>query len=249
MAGWDWLRRFWGHAEDGLISLLYPPICPICDQALAEHTGLFCPPCLAELAGGSPNACPRCAGIVGPYQDLSRGCLACKKQRFHFEGAVRLGLYEGRLRDAVLRCKHHSGEILAELLGKVFALARRDRFDELGADALVPVPLHWRRKWWRGYNQSEAIARGLGSVLGLPVCTGWLKRVRNTPSQHLLPPSKRKGAMKGAFRARQVPALAGRTVLLVDDVMTTGGTSDEAAGALLEGGAGKVIPVVLARAS
>lgn len=216
---------------------------------MGDHSTWFCRACLAQLEADNHNTCPRCAHTIGPYQDVSKGCPACRNNKFHFKGAVRLGLYEGGLREAVLRCKHHSGEMLAELLGKVFASLRGEQLKAFQADALVPIPLHWRRKWRRGYNQSEAIAQGLGSVLSLPVRAGWLKRVRNTPTQHLLPPSHRKDTMKDAFRARSTPALADRTVLLVDDVMTTGGTCDEAAAALLEGGARKVIAVVLARAS
>ncbi len=125
---------------------------------------------------------------------------------------------------------HYEG--LAELMGERWAELHRDRFTALKVDAVVPVPLHWRCRLKRGYNQSAALAYGLTSTLHLPLRRWWLRRIRNTPSQKALPATQRQENVKGAFRAWDSPQLRGAHVLLVDDVMTTGATANEAARAL-----------------
>src|SRR5262249_59876855 len=119
---------------------------------------------------------------------------------------------------------------------------------ELGLDVVVPVPLHWTRYWWRGYNQCAAVARGVARKVGLPLQTRWLSRPRYTQSQTSLSGSARRNNLKDAFRVRRDVALAGRRVLLIDDVLTTGATAHEAARALKSAGAAQVVVGVLARA-
>jgi len=160
---------------------------------------------------------------------------------------VRLGPYEGRLRDAVLRMKSASGEGLAETMGQTFWEAACPRLREFGVGVVVPVPLHWRRRWSRGHNQSEAVARELAAGLGVPFEPRALRRVRHTPQQAQPSASARRENVKGAFRANRTASVAGRTVLLVDDVMTTGSTAAEAARTLRAAGAGRVVVAVLAR--
>jgi ComF family protein len=175
-------------------------------------------------------------------------CVACREEPFGFEEALRLGPYDGVLREAILRLKWHTGEGLAELLGEVWAERDAARFRAVGAEVVVPVPLHWRRRWQRGYNQSHSVAWGLSHRLALPYHPACLRRLRNTPSQTQQTPAGRKENVRGAFGARRGPHLAGRRVLLVDDVMTTGATASEAARALRTAGAARVAVAVLARA-
>jgi ComF family protein len=168
---------------------------------------------------------------------------------FAFERVVRLGPYDGILREAILRLKNLAGEGLAEVLGGLWAEHDTTRLRELGADVVIPIPLHWLRRWTRGYNQSEALAQPLAVGLHLPCRPGWLRRIRSTPQQTQQTPSHRKINVKGAFQGRPRTGLAGKTVLLVDDVMTTGSTASEAARALRQAGAARVVVAVLARAS
>src|SRR5262249_8541556 len=148
----------------------------------------------------------------------------------------------------VLRLKQSTGEVLAELMGMLCYWHCRDRFLAQGPLAIVPVPLHWSRRLRRGYNQAQALAHGLGSRLALPVVTSCMRRIRATPYQSQQAPSSRLVNVRGAFRARPHPVLKNATVLLVDDVMTTGATLSEAAKALRQAGAGRVVAVALARA-
>jgi len=134
------------------------------------------------------------------------------------------------------------------MLGRIQAERKADVLQAAGVQAVVPVPLHWRRRWARGYNQAEAVARELATSLGVPLGAGWLRRVKPA-SQHAQPSaSAREANIRGAFRCRPRASLTGRTVLLVDDVMTTGSTVGEAARMLRQAGAGRVVVAVLARA-
>jgi ComF family protein len=245
-----WLDRLAATGRElarGLLHLLYPGACAACGRPLPAEQAHFCAACHATLTADPHPVCPRCAGTVGPFVPLADGCTRCRDVSLHFESALRLGPYDGRLRELVLRMKHGSGEGLAELLGLLWAEQAGTRLRALGATAVVPVPLHWRRRWARGYNQSEALARALAGHLGVPCRPRWLRRVRHTPMQTRQAPSQRPRNVRDAFRARP-GACAGQVVLLVDDVLTTGSTASEAARALHAAGAARVVVAVLARA-
>jgi ComF family protein len=233
----------------GLLHLVYPGLCHLCGQPLPPGPGSVCAPCRDALLGDTSPTCPRCAATIGPFANTSGGCTHCRDDAFSFESVIRLGPYDDPWRSAVLRLKHQAGEGLAELIGELWGENRQAEFTAVQANAIVPVPLHWWRRWRRGYNQSAALAHGLASVLGLPCQTGWLRRVRHTPAQSLLPRGTRRNNVRGAFRASRRAVLRGATVLLVDDVMTTGTTAHEASAALRRAGAARVIVAALCRAT
>jgi ComF family protein len=237
----------------GLVELVYPSACLFCGSPppLAEGTGVgrvgaFCDACRNSLVNDPDAACPRCAFTVGPFANVTGGCVSCRRESFAFEAVLRLGPYDGLLRDVVLRLKQPGSEALAEVVGELWGSVRRDALRAMAVDLIVPVPLHWWRRWRRGYNQSAALARGLASILGLPV-SFCLRRTRNTPQQTRQVASARRDNVRGAFRARRSSRLKGRSVLLVDDVLTTGSTASEAARALRDAGASRVVIATLAR--
>lgn len=247
----SWLDRLTNLGREFLIGaghLIYPGCCLLCGQPLAAVQAHFCSLCRQELFTDSQETCPRCAGTIGPFAVVEGRCQACRKETFGFERVMRLGRYDGLLRDVILRLKNQRGEGLAELLGEYWAKEAAARFASLHFEAMVPVPLHWRRRWQRGYNQSAALCQGLATALHVPYHPSWLQRVRHTPRQASQTPAGRKANVRGAFRARPGTPLKGRTVLLVDDVMTTGATASEAARGLRAGGAERVVVAVLARA-
>ncbi len=242
-----WISTLGRELSRGLLHLIYPGLCHLCGKALAPGTGSLCASCRDGLLGDTFPTCPRCAATIGPFANTDGGCLNCRTQSFAFDRVLRLGPYDGMWREAVLRLKHSSGEILAELLGELWGGHCRTKFQALDADCVVPVPLHWRRRWRRGYNQSAALAHGLAAVIGLPCHPSWLRRTRNTPAQHLLPASSRRDNLRGVFRALRSAKVRGHTVLLVDDVMTTGATAHEAAAALRRDGASRVFVAAVCR--
>jgi ComF family protein len=117
------------------------------------------------------------------------------------------------------------------------------------ADALLPVPLHWRRLWARRFNQSATLARAIPDIAGVPVLHGALRRVRATPQQVGLSKTERADNVQGAFRvlAEERPQVAARRLVLIDDVLTSGATVDTCARALLRAGAAHVDVLVFAR--
>jgi ComF family protein len=245
----NWIAQTGRDLGRGLLHLVYPNLCYLCGDSLAPSIGPLCPRCETGLLSDPATICPHCAETAGPFTIIDGRCAGCRDETLPYECVLRLGPYDGLLRDAVLRIKQHHGEGLAELLGERWAERDRVRLMAFGATVVVPVPLHWRRRWQRGYNQSEALARSLAGRLGLPCRPRWLRRVRNTPpSQTAQSTGQRRHNVHGAFAVVRGARVAGETVLLVDDVLTTGSTCAEATRALRKAGAARVIVAALARA-
>jgi ComF family protein len=239
----EWLRAL----RATLDALFFPWSCSLCGTEASN--GPFCNSCRQELLKHAATVtCPRCGLRVVPFGDVRGGCSECRGRSLGFDAVLALGPYEGAIRTLCLQLKHEPNAWIAAWLSDLLFEARHDGFGRLPADSwIVPVPLHWWRYWIRGYNQAEALALGLARRLHFPVHS-LLRRVVATP--HLAPmgPTSRQEVMRGVFRARRCPLLAGRTVLLVDDVLTSGATCSGAARALRKAGAGQVIAVVIARA-
>jgi ComF family protein len=236
----------WSFAE-GLADLVWPRNCTLCGSRLPP--GLperwLCDPCEAAVSTDPFPTCPRCSSTVGPHVNASDGCLRCVNRRYRFDGTVRLGVYDGRLRQAVLVLKHAAGEPLAEYLGRVWTVGCGARLTHPRPTVVIPVPLHWWRRVRRGYNQSAAVARGIAGGLGLPMHDA-LCRPRPTPTQTTRSATERWANVQDAFRLRPGAVVRGERVLLVDDVLTTGATADAASGVLLAAGAAQVWVAVLA---
>ena len=169
-------------------------------------------------------------------------CALCRNGVRGFDAAYCYGSYEGLLREWIHLFKYGRIKTLARPLGALLAEAvpRGETFD-----AIVPVPLHWLRRWRRGFNQSEILARGLGRRLGIPVVSA-LRRTRPTLVQAGLSNTARRRNVAQAFRSRNAP-VARKRLLLSDDVMTTGSTAAACAGALKRAGAASVLLATVAR--
>lgn len=207
----------------------------------------MCPQCLR-----SPeplDAEYMCAGCRAPFAspwalDGDGLCGLCRRGAQGYDAAYSYGFYGGTLRELIHLLKYGKVEPLAGPLGRLLSLAcpREQRFD-----VIVPVPMHWRRRWDRGFNQSESLARVLGKRLGLPV-RNVAKRRRSTPPQAGMTSARRRANVSGAFEIRDRNAVRGRRILLVDDVLTTGATAGACARALKQAGASFVAVITVARA-
>lgn len=225
----------------GLVDLIYPPACRLCDRLLATQAD-FCPECRLELLTDPHTCCPRCGSTVGPHTDVSNGCNDCRDENYAFEKVFRVGPYAGLRRDLVLLAK--TDEAAAEAAAAIFAERIGCMLAGEHFDGVVGIPLHWRRAWRRKYNQSVILARALAAAIRSPCRKKMLRRVRSTPLQTSLTGAARRHNVRGAFLAN--PRVDGQRILLVDDVLTTGATADAAARALRTAGATRVVVAALA---
>jgi ComF family protein len=228
-----------------LLNLALPPLCPSCHEPVRD-AGALCPACWSKLNFIARPYCER-LGIPFAYDPgpgiLSMQAIADPPAYARARAAVR---FDAVARDLVHALKYGDRLDIAPTLGRWMANAGRELLE--GADALVPVPLHWRRLWARRFNQSAALAQAISRLADVPVVTP-LRRVRSTPQQVGLSRSERAQNVQGAFR---IPAaaraeVAGRRLVLVDDVMTSGATTDACTRALLRAGAAQVDVLVFAR--
>ena len=176
--------------------------------------------------------------------DSEGRCALCRGGLRGFDAAYCYGSYEGTLRELIHLYKYGRVQTLAKPLGDLLAAAlpREERFD-----AVTAVPLHWRRQWQRGFNQSELLARAMAARYGIPVVRA-LRRVRATVSQAGLSNTRRRENVAMAFACRRgARAVAGKRILLIDDVLTTGSTAAACARALKRAGAAKVALLAVAR--
>lgn len=235
------------------VDFVYERPCPRCriEQAAAASAERIwprlCDGCASDVAPPVEFTCFRCGAPVGPHLDTAGGCVHCRDDRFAFERAVALGVYDDALRLACLSIKQRDAEPLAAALGHLLWQRLGDELTALKADVVIAVPHHWIVRLSRGHNPAATIASVLAARLRRPFLRPGLKKIRHTPSQTALTPTERRANLRGAFRVGRRKPLAGRRVLLVDDVLTTGTTAHRAARALLDGGAAAVVVAVIAR--
>ena len=238
------------HAAAGLAVLrdaLLPPHCLACGTVLTREAaiaGLLCAPCLDQAGLIAPPVCERCGLPLAEPGPLCTGCDWDPPDFRAARAALRYGAVAKRL---ILPFKYadrpEAAAGLASLMLKPGAAL-------LGrADLLVPVPLHRKRLAKRGYNQAAQLARALGRDSGVPALADALRRTRATPPLEGLDQEARAEALAGAIavRPRRRAAIAGRSVLLIDDVLTTCATASACARALLDAGATAVDVLALAR--
>jgi ComF family protein len=232
--------RFAADARD----LLFPPHCPGCGERLDPIAAAeLSDPCRRELPLPEGGLCPGC-GIAAAADDGSF-CPACRG-RHAMDAVFFAAAYAGTAKAMVHRFKYRAdfaaGRLLARLLAAKVVAAPTGRID-----LVVPVPLHRRRLGGRGFNQAALLARDMGRHLGAPCALSALARSRHTRSLAGLTPHARGRELLGAFKVRVPGRIAGRRILLVDDVLTTGTTAESCCAALKEAGAAWTGVAVAAR--
>jgi ComF family protein len=235
---------------------VFPLSCPRCHvdvepQALDSGEELIAPVlcrrCTGEVLPPPGNRCRRCGVPLGPHVRSDNGCVWCRSQRFHFERVIRLGLYDESMRNACIRAKSSTQAPLAAALANLLWLTEWEDLMAAAVDLVVPVPQFLTRRLARPHHAAETISRVLAQRLGRPHRRTLLRKIRFTADQSELTSAERRVNLKDAFTAwPHAQSLTGKTVLLVDDLLTTGSTANECARTLRNAGAKQVVVAVIA---
>jgi ComF family protein len=211
--------------------------------------GVICDSCWKRVKPIEAPYCRQCgyafpSKVIEPDKAL---CGACRRRIYRFDFARACGLFQDPLKEIIHQFKYRSHPSLARPLAGRLATLYSAHQDELRADVIIPIPLHSRRERERGFNQSFELSKHLAKLTGIRVERRWLRRTRPTKVQAGLSRRERRLNMRGAFEVSGKAQLEGRSVLLVDDVFTTGATLNECARILKQQGAGKVNALTIAR--
>ena len=230
---------------DPVLALVFPTTCAACAEPMDHpRSGPLCARCWGALPRHASGVCACGVPLLSPPAAV---CGRCRRGLSPFARGASLGPYDGALRVVIQELKYRGRQRAATQLAQRLDRERAVQDVLAGADVLVPVPLHPRRRRERGFNQAELLAAELGRRTGLPVSSGALVRRTDTASQAGLTAARRRANVTGAFAVRHRSRVAGRVIVLIDDVYTTGATARACAAALRAAGAGEVRLVTVAR--
>ena len=229
--------------------LVFPSLCRRCGDLL-DRPGerVLCGKCLAALVPCEAQFCSGCGRFFAGGRE-PHACGDCLRSKPSFSSHRSAARYEGVLKDALLLFKYRG----YRPLGRPLACFAYSAFEGkatvwAGADILVPVPLHKKRRRKRGFNQAEVLAREFSRLTGIPVEAGSLRRIVSVPPQTTLRREARRANVRDAFKIRRPGRVEGKVIVLVDDVFTTGSTIGECARMLKKAGAAEVRAVTIAQA-
>lgn len=231
-----------------LLQFFLPPQCHCCEKFLEEQEKGICPDCLLKIRWIEPPFCSVCGTPFISKEMGSHPCGACLTKRNYFTMARALGYYEGSLQEAIHQWKYERKITLSPIFGEWMAEGLNRFGDSTPIDLLIPVPLHRQRLRERGFNQALLLVRELSRRTGIPYRKRLLQKKKPTIPQVNLGGREREKGVRGSFHILEKRELEGKSILLVDDVYTTGATVNECSRVLLAGGAVRVDVLTLARA-
>jgi ComF family protein len=225
-----------------------PPQCPCCERFLEEGRKGVCPDCFSEIRWIEPPFCSICGTPFSSGAGESHPCSDCLTKKRYFEMARALGFYVGPLQKMIHRWKYRGKTSLTSSLGEWMATGLLHFWDPPLFDLLIPVPLHIHRNRERGFNQVLLLVQELSRKTGIPYRKRLLQKKQVTPPQVNLSGAEREKAVRNAFQVVGNENLEGKSILLVDDVYTTGATVNECSRVLIARGAERVDVLTLAHA-
>lgn len=228
---------------DIITEMFFPRRCPVCGDLVTPRGELICPECIGELHFISEPVCKVCGReILSEDEEL---CGNCKRHRFSFEYGYALMSYNDVAAHSITRIKYTGAREYLDYYGLKSAELYGDRIKAMGIDAIVPIPVHKSRLKKRGYNQAAVLAHIIGSELGIPVYEDALCRNKKTAALKELNAAERLKNLTSAFYAGDIPEDM-RSVLIVDDIFTTGATLEASTRCLKKAGVEKVYCFALA---
>lgn len=241
------MKRLAGDLPFALLDLAYPRACAGCGSADVEGFNNLCWDCLAGLEWVVAPFCSVCGDPVDGLVGDAYTCSTCCRDAPSFARARSAVRFRGAMQRALHAFKYGKIISLATDLAGLLEACVRSHYGTVRFDAAAYVPLHTHKERERSFNQSRLLAKRLASLLELPLFGNCLRRVRDTSTQTNLDAFARRENVRNAFEAGEAQWTEGRTLLLVDDVMTTGATIDECARTLRKAGAAAVYAVTVAR--
>jgi ComF family protein len=228
--------------------VIFPPKCLGCAEILGLQNGFyFCPDCREKIKFITGSLCPVCGTTFSNSPKGNHLCGDCLDSEPYFSCARAVVSYETIILHAIHQFKYGNNISVGDLLASFMADFSFPDVDFTDYSLIIPVPLHIQRLRQRGFNQSLILARSLAKKRQIPVNFSLLKRHKSTLTQTGLHKTERKQNIKGAFEVGDRKLIAGKNVILVDDVYTTGATINECTKTLLKAGAQKVTVLTLAR--
>lgn len=223
--------------KEAIIGILFPRRCPVCSKIVREKGNTICCGCRKKLHFLSEPLCKKCGKPLMNAE--AEFCYDCEHHTHYFEVGRALFLYEKEVKRAVQQMKYYNKKEYADFFVEVMGDYLGKQILQWEPQVIIPIPMYWKKKQKRGFNQAELLGKGLSKAMGIPYRSDLLRKTKNTDSQKELSNQERKKNLKNAFKIMESDVKL-EIVLLVDDVYTTGSTIDAAAKALLEYGAQKV---------
>jgi competence protein ComFC len=247
------IRDRLGQITRVCLDRLLPSECIGCgtatDGQATRSPPTLCMSCFEELTPPLDTSCERCGAPLGPHANPIGKCPHCRDRRFRFQSVTCLGMYEGLLRRLLVAGKWSHSSNNVRTLSQAFINARANELSAVRTDRIIPIPQIWHRRFLRNFNPAALVATEISRLLHQPLDMHVLRRSRSTRPQKRASVADRTAIQKGSFRIRDAHIIQGERLLLVDDVLTTGATCNEAVRMLRGAGAGECHVAVLARVS
>jgi len=225
----------------GLLQLLFPRRCPVCDEMVKPFGEKICTGCMKSLQLLTPPWCLQCGKKLYGEESL---CFDCKRKKHLYVRGRALYEYQS-VAPSIYRLKNGGRQEYADYFGEEIARYLGDFIREVRPDGLIPIPLHRKRQLKRGYNQAQLLANAVGRCMGIPVFDDLLVRVKNTVPLKKQNPVERQNNLKKAFIIGQNDVKL-NTIIIIDDIYTTGSTVNEATDVLKRHGVKNVYVITLA---
>ncbi len=206
-----------------LLDFIFPRRCPVCDEVVPFSGSIICSECRKKLVYITEPKCKKCGKPI--RSEREEFCEECKHRIHYFDAGFSVFVYNDAMKRSIYRFKYGNRKEYRFFYSEEILRALGDELKKRKPDALIPVPLHKARLRRRGYNQSELLAREIGRRLDIPVCTDLLIRTKETRPQKELNHAQRENNLKNAFKIVSDDVKLS-TVVLVDDIFTTGSTID-----------------------
>lgn len=224
------------------INLLFPLRCPVCDEIVPVGEGKVCRLCRPKIRYILEPRCRMCGRQLN--DNAAVFCTECERRKHIFDRGAALYDYQS-MKKSIYRFKYKGRCEYAKFYAEDIYSHFKEDIRNMNADVIIPIPLHKSRKRSRGYNQAELIAKHLSRITGIPMQKNWVRRIKKTVPQKQLDVHGRQNNLKKAFHIKPNVVKLNQTIMLVDDIFTTGSTIDAVARELKRCGAGTVYFITL----